>query len=97
MAATYTKTMEKIIHHYSNLYQIFTYVKNKELELQANDYEISGMLLYARTTDEIQPDSDYVMSGNKISVKTLDINQDFKKIKMQLDYIAKNFQGVENG
>ena len=92
-----SKNYGKDIHHSSNLYQIFTYVKNKELELQGNDYEISGMLLYARTSHEIQPDSDYVMSGNKISVKTLDLNQDFKKIKMQLDYIAKNFKGVENG
>ncbi len=91
------KNYGKDIHHSSNLYQIFTYVKNKELELQANGYEISGMLLYARTTSEIQADSDYVMSGNKISVKTLDLNQDFKKIRLQLGSIAKNFQGVENG
>ena len=78
----------KDIHHSSNLYQIFTYVKNKELELKGKDYEISGMLLYARTTSEIQPNSDYVMSGNKISVKTLDLNQDFKIIKNQLDNIV---------
>lgn len=51
------------IHHTSNLYQIFTYVINKEIEMQGDDVKISGMLLYARTTSEIQPDSDYVMSG----------------------------------
>ena len=45
------------------------------------------MLLYARTTNEIQPDSDYVMSGNKISVKTLDLNREFGEIKKQLDDI----------
>ncbi|WP_407411679.1 5-methylcytosine-specific restriction endonuclease system specificity protein McrC [Methanobrevibacter sp.] len=82
-----SKNYEKDIHHSSNLYQIFTYVKNKELELQGKDYEISGMLLYARTTSEIQPDSDYVMSGNKISVKTLDLNREFGEIKKQLDDI----------
>lgn len=86
-----SKNYGKDIHHSSNLYQIFTYVKNKELEMQGNDVEISGMLLYARTTSDIQPDSDYVMSGNKISVKTLDLNQDFEIIKNQLDSIAENY------
>ena len=73
--------------HSSNLYQIFTYVKNKESELKGNDYSVSGMLLYARTSLTIQPDNDYLMSGNKISVKTLDLNQDFAMIKKQLDNI----------
>ena len=80
----------KDIHHSSNLYQIFTYVKNKELEMKGNDVEISGMLLYAGTTSDIQPDSDYVMSGNRISVKTLDLNQDFEVIKNQLEFIVKH-------
>ena len=35
------------------------------------------MLLYAATDETIQPDSSYQMSGNKISVKTLDLNRDF--------------------
>ena len=83
-----SKNYGKDIHHTSNLYQIFTYVKNKEIEMQGNDVEISGMLLYARTTSEIQPDSDYVMSGNRISVKTLDLNHDFEIIRNQLDDIV---------
>ena len=74
-----------------NLYQIFTYVKNKESELQGKDYLVSGMLLYARTTESIQPDNDYLMSGNKISVKTLDLNQDFTEIKNQLDDIVHEY------
>lgn len=83
----------KTIHHSSNLYQIFTYVKNKEKELKGKDIEISGMLLYARTDERIQPDSEYVMSGNKISVKTLDFNQDFELIREQLDcIILKTFK-----
>lgn len=80
----------KNIHHSSNLYQIFTYVKNKEVELQGRGIEVSGMLLYARTNERIQPDSDYVMSGNRISVKTLDLNQDFEIIKNQLDKIVED-------
>ena len=86
-----SKHYGKDIHHTSNLYQIFTYVKNKEIEMQGNDVEISGLLLYARTTSEIQPDSDYVMSGNRISVKTLDLNQDFEIIKNQLDVIVDEY------
>ena len=74
----------------SNLYQIFTYVKNKQEEVRGNSIKVSGMLLYART-NENQLDNDYLMSGNKISVKTLDLNHDFDMIKNQLDGIIKNY------
>lgn len=46
------------------------------------------MLLYAKTDEEIHPNNVYQMSGNKISVKTLDLNCDFNMIKEQLDSIA---------
>lgn len=75
--------------HSGNLYQIFTYVKNKEAELQDRPHEVSGMLLYAKTDEEITPDQKYKMSGNKISVRTLDLNMEFDGIKRQLDEIAK--------
>ncbi len=39
----------------SNLYQIFTYVKNKGAELANGPHEVSGMILYARTDDEMIP------------------------------------------
>jgi len=73
--------------HSANLYQIFTYVKNKA----ANGGEVSGMLLYARTDEAIQPDNEYIMSGNKISVKTLNLNCDFSEISAQLNSIADAF------
>ena len=88
--ATLQKIMEKM-HRTGNLYQIFAYVKNKQTQMQGKDVEVGGMLLYARTNESIQPDSDYVMSGNKISVKTLDLNQDFEIIKNQLDSIVENY------
>ena len=81
----------KNIHHSGNLYQIFTYVKNKSLEVEEKDVEVSGMLLYAMTNERIQPDSDYVMSGNRISVKTLDLNQEFDVIREQMDSIVDDF------
>ena len=49
------------------------------------------MLLYARTDEEIQPDNTYMMSGNRISVKTLDLNCDFSEITRQLNAIADAF------
>lgn len=73
--------------HSNNLYQIFTYVKNKA----AFGGEVSGMLLYAKTDEELQPDNTYLMSGNRIIVKTLDLNCDFSEIASQLNAIADAF------
>ena len=77
--------------HSGNLYQIFTYVKNKEAELSRAGvpHEVSGMLLYAKTYEEIQPDGVYQMSGNQISVRTLDLDQPFDVLRAQLDTIAE--------
>lgn len=79
--------------HSANLYQIFTYVKNKEEELsrKAIEHEVAGMLLYARTDEDIQPNQDYKMSGNKISVKTLDLGLEFSDVAKQLDCVAKEY------
>lgn len=75
--------------HSGNLYQIFTYVKNKEVELADMPHEVSGMLLYAKTDEDILPENEYHMSGNKISVRTLDLDCDFETIKEQLDQIVE--------
>lgn len=75
--------------HSNNLYQIFTYVKNKDYELRQQKHEVSGMLLYAKTDDDIQPNNVYKMSGNQISVKTLDLNLPFSDISRQLNDIVK--------
>ena len=77
--------------HSNNLYQIFTYVKNKEFELRNYEHTVSGMLLYAQIDEDIIPNNTYHMSGNQISVLALDLNQDFSKISRTLDDIAKNF------
>ena len=78
-----------------NLYQIFTYVKNKEAQLADREHNVAGMLLYAKTDEEIVPDNDYKMSGNTISVKTLNLNADFSEISNQLDTIASDFFEME--
>lgn len=71
--------------HSNNLYQIFTYVKNKATK----GGEVSGMLLYAKTDEEIYPNNEYKMSGNKITVRTLDLNCEVENIAAQLDEIAQ--------
>ena len=71
--------------HSNNLYQIFTYVKNKATK----GGEVSGMLLYAKTDEETYPNNEYQMSGNKITVRTLDLNCEFENIAAQLDEIAQ--------
>lgn len=71
--------------HSNNLYQVFTYVKNKA----SKGGEVSGMLLYAKTDEEIYPNNEYQMSGNKITVRTLDLNCDFESIAAQLDNIVQ--------
>ena len=83
--------------HSNNLYQIFTYVKNSDYRFGGKWDTVSGMLLYAKTDEEIQPDQDYMMSGNRISVKTLDLNQEFSKIKEQLDAIIVEYFEREVG
>ena len=77
--------------HSNNLYQIFTYVKNHAVFCE----DVSGMLLYAKTDETIQPDQSYMMSGNKISVKTLDLNTDFANISKQLNSIINTHFGIE--
>lgn len=76
--------------HSNNLYQIFTYVKNQDVYNTGN---VAGMLLYAKTEETITPDCDFQMSGNKISVKTLDLNIAFPDIAAQLDSIASSYFG----
>ncbi len=87
---------EKHTLHSGNMYQIFAYVKNKEAELtDKKDHEVSGMLLYAKTDDDVYPEYEYRMSGNKIEVRTLNLDEDFASIKKQLNGIIEKYFGIE--
>lgn len=72
--------------HSGNLYQIYTYTKN--MAAAHPDEDVSGMLLYARTEAALQPDDRFLMDGNEIYVKTLDLARDYEAIASQLDNIA---------
>ena len=78
--------------HSGNLYQIFTYVKNKDAEYGEQPHNVSGMLLYAQTDESVQPNNVYHMGGNQISVRTLNLNCSFNEIASQLDgIVAEHF------
>ena len=76
--------------HSGNLYQVFTYVKNLD---KNNTGNVAGMLLYAKTQEQITPNNKYSMGGNTIWVKTLDLNLPFSQIAEQLEKIAGDYFG----
>ena len=78
--------------HSNNLYQIFAYVNNVDKEHRGN---VSGMLLYAQTTEDVIPKFDAIINGNRIMVRTLDLNQKFDSIKFQLNDIIKDVLGCQ--
>ena len=80
--------MEKETLRSNNLYQIYTYVKNQDT---SNSGLVSGMLLYAKTGEAIAPDGECSLGGNKIAIKTLDLNQEFSQIRQQLDNILEYY------
>jgi len=72
----------------NNLYQIFAYVKNED---KNNTGLISGMLVYAKTDEDMIPAITYDLSGNQIGVKTLDLGKDFSILRKQLDAIINEW------
>ena len=79
--------------HSGNLYQIFAYVKNLDRNQMGN---VAGMLLYAKTQEQITPNNKYSMNGNTIWVRTLDLNLPFTQIAEQLERIAGDYFGTRN-
>ena len=69
-----------------NLYQIYTYVKNYNKE---NTGEVSGLLLYAKTDEELEPKDDYMMGKNHVGIDYLDLNVEFENIRVKLNDIAE--------
>lgn len=73
---------EKQTVHSHNLYQIATYVWNADFQ---RDDSVSGLLLYARTIHDEQPDVDVVIHGNRIGVQTLDLNLPWEDLRDRLE------------
>ncbi len=85
---TLQKQFDKYSLHSNNLYQIFTYVKNLDKDNTGN---VAGILLYAKTDEDITPDVVFNMGGNQIGARTLDLNKEFPLIASQLDKLAELF------
>lgn len=75
----------------NNWYQINSYVTNKNYQYknQNKDIEVSGMLLYAKTDEEMSPDIETKVMGSNMYVRTIDLNTKFEEIEKQLFEIAK--------
>lgn len=69
----------------NNLYQIYAYVKNEDTDKTG---KVSGLLLYAQTDNNKVLDQSYNMDNNRIGIKTIDLNQDFREIRQTLDEIV---------
>lgn len=79
----YTNTLsgnDKI--HSANLYQLFAYLKNQEDVNDAISLQCEGLLLYPTTHQELR--HEYQYEGHKISIQTINMNQDWKNIEKDL-------------
>ncbi len=80
----------KKTYHSNNLYQIFTYVVN---EAANSPHQVDGMLLYAKTDEDVTPDDVFIINGHSFWIRTLDLNQNFEQgensIRNQLDRIGE--------
>ena len=74
--------------HSANVYQIFAYVVNEDVGSTGN---VAGLLLYAKTDEEVTPDMDVKINKNRIMAKSLDLNCDFSLISAQLKSIARDY------
>ena len=94
-AKYYSKSMienyDKATLRSAHLYLIFAYVKNLDKESTGN---VSGLLIYAKTEEEVFPDGEpVVIGGNSIGARTLDLNQDFSVIRQQMEEIVYQYYG----
>lgn len=93
-AKFYTKIMQENFGvskiNNGNLYQMFAYVKNMAVD---KNKTVAGIIMYAKTDEKLVPDNNYLMMGNEISVKNLDLNCNFPIIAEQLDAIVLKYFG----
>ena len=92
-AKYYAKTLQSYYDvkkiHSGNLYQIFTYVKNQDNTFKRVLFSQSFRYVIVRkTASNLVPCNTFQMSGNQISVTTLNLNCDFAEISKQLNQIV---------
>jgi 5-methylcytosine-specific restriction enzyme subunit McrC len=72
----------------SHLYQVYAYVKNSDKGASGN---VAGVLLYAKTDEAVTPDEEHVIGGNRIALKTLNLDRDWSAITGQLEKLCDWF------
>ncbi len=85
-AKWYTNNMQGGKLHSPHLYQISTYVNH--YTATHPQQQVSGLLLYARTTAPTQPKADLILQGRPISAHALDMGAPFEAIAANLKAIA---------
>lgn len=85
---TMQKQYDKVSYHNNNMYQLLSYIKNKEAEVGG---KVGGILLYAKTQETVVPNQEFEILGNYYALKNLDLNQDFKSITNTLDALADDY------
>jgi 5-methylcytosine-specific restriction enzyme subunit McrC len=73
--------------HSANLYQIFSYIKNLEIN-GGPDRIAEGLLLYPVIDKSVR--QTYEMPGHKIHINTLNLSADWNEIEGELDMIVSN-------
>ena len=73
----------------ANLYQILSYVDNQDPYKTDSVY---GMLLYAQTLNDPKLNEETIMNKHTIIIRTIDLNEDWEKIKENLIEIAEWFK-----
>jgi 5-methylcytosine-specific restriction enzyme subunit McrC len=81
---------EKI--HSQNLYQIFAYLKNIEAKNDISG-QCTGLLLYPTVSNEVN--LNYMMSGHKLMIRTINLNKPWQQIhKSMLEILNTGMQNV---
>ena len=80
---------DKQTFHSNNLYQIYSYVKNKDIIHNGN---VSGLLLYAKTKKDDLTSALYNIDGNIIEISNIDLSSTFENIKMKLENIVEELK-----
>ena len=69
-------------------------IRDRNYDIQ-NSSNVAGMLLYAKTNEEITPDLETSICGNRIYAKTLDLYTDFKNIASPVSYTHLRIEEYE--
>jgi len=75
-----------------NIFQLFAYLKNFEIEGKEEGLKISGMLLYALS--DVPLSTTFMMHGHKVKIQTIDLNKEPEDIKNQMFEQIKTFDEI---